>query len=415
MSNQTFTNQAWRYINFVADKTLQDEACVDDDVSTSGAVYFIVFAILATAAFLTTLFLLTRINKNAKLDAGKFMWSPWTSTIMLIPVTFFALGTEIGGFGIDCRLGCGSYAAYGSNISYIAGNLSTNVYVCLFIVLVLMPAFFLLQTDLIRKQRVNAASEEGSFRLDSQYRAAEGCERMLMFGFVIMSITGMVPTEALVCDPWLQQSHGDYCYSSGGYWAQTFVHGIGINVGVFIFLIFGTIRVKLAIGQHPDYGTWKGSLSNINSLKALLWMGLVMGYSAAVHFIIWLVVTNGAGMLVVEHNAPLSELCILYKTRDACVGGQLTQKQQNFFGDNYRCRWNEEAKFGTPPCILDQCGKDGIIDKNRVGIVGEFLGFMYFSLGASILLVWIHQVEQQAFQMNLAKSKQEKTKTVDGS
>merc|ERR1712079_520539 len=121
--------------------------------------------------------------------------------------------------------------------------------------------------------------------------------------------------------------------------------------------------------------------------------------------LLWLFITNFAGAMKVEHNMPISQLCMLYRTRDECVGGHLTLEQQRLLGDRYRCRWNEQARFGVPACILDNCDIDGILDKNRVGIAGEYLGFMFFSLGAGILLIWIQQAEQEAFKINSAWAK----------
>jgi hypothetical protein len=326
--------------------------------------------------------------------------------MLLIPLLFISLGIEIGGFGVDCRLGCGSYAAYGSNISYIAGNLSTHVYVSLYIVLVLMPFSFLMQTNIIRKQRLEAASKAGSFSDPKYFDRAKLADALLILGFVTMAVTGMVPTEALVCDPWLMPS--GKCFGSGGYFFQTALHGLGINVGIFLFLINGTRRLWLAMRQHPEYETWAKARSNIDAKKALFWIGMVTAYSAAFHFVLWLLITNGSGALKVEHNSPISQLCMLYTTRDECVGGHLTLEQQRLLGDKYRCRWNEKANFGIPACILNNCDMDGILDKNRVGIAGEYLGFMFFSLGAGLVLIWIQQAEHEAFNINFTWAKQKR-------
>jgi len=405
-----FTNQSWRYVNFVADASLQALACDEDGATTGASVYLAFFSVLGLITFLGCLYLLYRIKESEHAvvhpedDAPIF--TPWTAGMLLIPLLFISLGIEIGGFGVDCRLGCGSYAAYGSNISYIAGNLSTHVYVCIFIVLVIMPFSFLMQTNIIREQRLNAASKEGSFADPKYFARAKFSDALLILGFVTMAVTGMVPTEALVCDPWLMSS--GKCFGSGGYFAQTVMHGIGINVGIFLFLINGTRRLFLAMSQHPEYETWAKARSNIDAQKALLWIGMAAGYSAAFHFVFWLLITNFAGAVKVEHNMPVSQLCMLYRTRDECVGGHLTLEQQRLLGDKYRCRWNEKANFGIPACILDKCDVDGILDKNRVGISGEYLGFMFFSLGAGILLIWIQQAEQEAFKINSAWEKQKR-------
>jgi len=404
-----FTNQSWRYAHFVADATLQAQACSDDDPATGASVYLIFFSVIGIVVFLGVLYLLYRIKEFERSvllhpEDETPLFTPWTASMLLIPLLFVSLGIEIGGFGVDCRLGCGSYAAHGASISYITGNLSTHVYVSLFIVLVIMPFTFLMQTNIIRKQRQEAAFKENTFTDPMYFKRAQVSDVLLILGFVIMAVTGMVPTEALVCDPWLSSS--GKCFGSGGYFAQTVMHGLGINVGIFLFLINGTRRIFLAMSQHPEYDTWAKAIRDIDAQKALLWIGLATGYSAAFHFVLWLLITNGAGAMKVEHNMPISQLCMLYRTRDECVGGHLTLEQQRLLGDKYRCRWNEQAKFGIPLCILDKCNMDDILDKNRVGIVGEYLGFMFFSLGAGILLIWIQLAEQEAFKINLAWSKQ---------
>jgi len=395
----------------VADASLHAKACGADDPPTGASVYLVFFSVLGVCCFVGIMYLLYRIKESEKAvthpeDDDNIIFTPWTAGMLLIPLLFVSLGIELGGFGVDCRLGCGSYAAHGASISYIAGNLSTHVYVSLFIVLVIMPFSFLMQTNIIRKQRQEAALREGSFCDPKYFNRAKVSDVLLIIGFVTMAVTGMVPTEALVCDPWLSSS--GKCFGSGGYFAQTVMHGFGINVGIFLFLINGTRRVFLAMSQHSEYDTWAKARSNIDAQKALLWVGLATGYSAAFHFVFWLLITAGAGAMKIEHNMPHSMLCMLYMTKDECVGGHLTLEQQRLLGDKYLCRWDEQAKFGVPACVVNNCDMDGVIDKNRVGIVGEYLGFMFFSLGAGVLLIWIQQAEQEAFKMNYAFSKQKK-------
>jgi len=403
-----FTNQSWRYLNLVADASLQAQACGEDDPPTGASVYLVFFSVVGVLTFAFCLYLLHRIRESEHVRQAKeelqdetALFTPWTAGMLLIPLLFVSLGIEVGGFGVDCRLGCGSYAAYGSNISYIAGNLSTHVYVSIFIVLVLMPFSFLMQTNIIRMQRLNAEGKKGSFADDKYFHRAKFSDALLIIGFVTMAVTGMVPTEALVCDPWVQSS--GKCFGSGGYFAQTVMHGVGINVGIILFLINGTRRVWLAMSQHPQYDTWKKAFSDIDAQKLLLFIGMAAGYSAGFHFVLWLLITNFAGAFKTEQNMPISQLCMLYTTRDECVGGHLTVEQQQLLGDKYRCRWNEKANFGIPACILNHCEMDGVLNNNRVGIVGEYLGFMFFALGAGVLLIWIQIAEHEAFKINLAK------------
>jgi hypothetical protein len=339
-------------------------------------------------------------------------FKPWNTVLLLVPPLLIGVGVEIGGFGVECRLGCASYAAYGASISYIAGSLSSRMYTALAMTLVICPLTVLLQLETIGQQRINAAQKKVDFADPKFMQRASKYEVWLKIGCVFMVVTGIIPTQGLNCDPWMtnEQDHGTsrfdqtMCYNGGGYWVETILHGLGVNVAFIVFTICATRRVLLAAREHPDFDTFAKLGCGITSRKIMLWFGLFALYTAALHLIFWLCVTSCAGTFVIEHNAPRNERCILYTSREACVGADFTAKQQNAFGDKYRCRWDDTAAFGVPACILNQCNKNGILTKNRLGIVGEYLGFVFFALGSASLVIWIQLTEEEAFELKEEKA-----------
>jgi len=395
MNPTDFTNATWRLEALVANSALQAERCSNEGwgspPATAGGIYLGIFSVLAVAMFCGVLFCLHRWVPKHFTHAFK----PWMTVLLLMPPLLLSLGVELAGYGVDCRMGCGSYAAYGATISYIAGSLSPRMYVSLFITLTVCPLAGLLQMDAIGTQRIDAEMKKVEFADTEFMKKASKYETWMKVGAVMMVLTGVCPTQAMTCDSWLSES--GKCFSSGAYFVETTVHGLGVNVTLILWLIFLTKRIFLAMREHPEYDTWEKMRSDFDSRKVMFWLSLIALYSAEIHFVFWLVVSGAAGVLVTEHNVQRFEICMLHTSREGCVGMHMTAEQQNLFGDRYRCRWDEQVPFGIPPCVLDQCNKDGILDKNRLGISAEFLGTVFCLLGALSGLIWVKLVEEEAF------------------
>ena len=96
-----------------------DEFCSGDSHSAAG-VYLFVISILHSILYILALYLIYRLVARKTNRATTF--EPWYAGITVVPFLFLSMGIELGGFGVDCSLGCAAYAAYGASISFVAGT-----------------------------------------------------------------------------------------------------------------------------------------------------------------------------------------------------------------------------------------------------------------------------------------------------
>jgi len=405
---------AWRRSTFLADNETLAEACPAGSPMSEAGNALSLWGFVAVAIYVVGVcatYKLTKLLRSGTEEWKKITYAPVVSGLFLIPLFFLGMGVGIAATCVDCAMGCGSFSAYTSSISGTVGNLMTMGYVSLYVQCIILPLMFMTQVDAIRKTRLDRLIGEGvpkanymsvdritkfcSLKLDYDMWAPL-CEVLMIFAAAWMPITGIMPAPAPVCDAWLTEAHPELCTTSKGYAAASLLHTLGINIGVVCMSVFGTIRFLLAASHHPVY-TPRTLFTTLptDSVKVMSWLAVITTWAAPVMFLVWMFGTEQVSLNVASHD-----LCPNYITRDECVGGRLTDAQMLAFGeDRWNCRWNENAKIGELPCVLHRCNtgeRAGHRDMNAKGIVFEYLGFMYHSLGVAMLLILIHQIEQSA-------------------
>mmetsp|Transcript_5185 Transcript_5185/g.16648 ORF Transcript_5185/g.16648 Transcript_5185/m.16648 type:complete len:230 (+) Transcript_5185:103-792(+) len=115
---------------------------------------------------------------------------------ILIPPFYLALGAIIGWRVVDCTLGCSAWASSAPSISFFTANIQREGYMMLFMTLMLTALIFFKRIDKMARRRYVDAAKGVAHPWS---RSSLVGEWMMRCGFVLTTITGIMPSLASNC------------------------------------------------------------------------------------------------------------------------------------------------------------------------------------------------------------------------
>jgi len=161
---------------------------------------------------------------------------------ILIPPFYLALGAIIGWRVVDCTLGCSAWASSAPSISFFTANIQREGYMMLFMTLMLTALIFFKRIDKMARRRYVDAAKGVAHPWS---RSSLVGEWMMRCGFVLTTITGIMPSLASNCH--LQPaSRYERCWEE----EMSNPHGVGVAAGIFLTFCGYQLRAVGPIAMH---------------------------------------------------------------------------------------------------------------------------------------------------------------------